>query len=86
MERPRVSKLEFQKVRNALAYHNFTELQRDRVEEIFRGDQEEESDFAGVDERELERGIVWMRENKSKHGFSDAQIDLIESEMKKYLN
>lgn len=85
MDKPRVSKLEFQKVRNALAYHNFTELQRDKVEQIFRGDLDEEADFAGVDEKELEKGITWMRENKSKHNFSDSQIDLIESEMKKYL-
>ena len=85
MDRPRVSKLEFQKVRNELAYHNFTELQRDKVEQIFRGDQEEEGDFAGVDARELENGVAWMRANKSKHGFSDSQIELIETEMKKYL-
>ncbi len=85
MDRPRISKLEFQKVRSGLVFHDFSKFQRDKVEEIFRGDLEEEGDWSGIDEHELEKGISWMRANKSKHGFSDNQIDLVEAEMRKYL-
>lgn len=85
MNRPRISKLEFQKIRSGLVFYNFSKFQRDKVEEIFRGDLEEDGNWSGVDERELERGIAWMHANKSKHGFSDEQIELIEAEMRKYL-
>ena len=85
MFKPRISKLEFQKLRSALVGHNFSKFERDKVEEIFRGDMEEIGDNAGIDANELTRGLAWMRANKSKHGLSDDKIELLEGEMKKWL-
>ena len=59
-------------------------MELDYLSMIFRADLDEpESEQQGIDEKELERGIEWMRENKSVHRISDSKIDIFEEEAKK---
>ena len=84
-DKPKITAKELKEVRQVLASRNFTQQQRDRVEEIFLGDMDEEDEKKGIDARELEERIKWMRSHKSRHGFSDSQIDLIEQELQERL-
>lgn len=82
---PIISHEEFREARVALGNQGFTSEQRDKLEEIFRGDLDEAGDAAGIDGFELERGIKWLKEHRSLHHFSDHQIELIETELRKRL-
>lgn len=87
--KPRVTNKEFKKVRGDLMSEGMNKRQRDRVEEIFSGDMHDEhpteSHPKGLEESEINARVKWMRENKSKHTFSDHQIDEIEASLKKRL-
>ena len=82
----RVSKEEFKKVRAALASEGMQKIEIDKVEEIFLGDIYETTDSQkGVDRKELEARIKWMRENMSKHRLSEKDVSLVEEKMSRYL-
>lgn len=85
--KPSVSSEEFRKyVRNGLASHNFTHKEIEFVEGFFHGDMNEDvSREKGVDAKELERGIVWLRTHPREHSLSSEQINILEIEMKKYI-
>ncbi len=86
--KPKVNPKEFKKVRFNLEIKGFSRQERDRVEEIFSGDMYEQVNSntpKGIDKQEITDRIAWMRANKSKHHFSDAQISIIESELTKFL-
>ena len=81
-----VSQREFKRIRSNLRRAG---LSRDRVSEvdkIFHGDlSDSDGGYRGIDKREIERGIKWMRDNKGSHNLSDTHIDTIEEELTKYL-
>jgi hypothetical protein len=80
--KPRVTKEEFQKVRSALSANGFTMKELDQVEEIFRGDMDDERDIdKGIDEFELKDAIAWMRTHESIHHISSDKISILEKEM-----
>jgi actin-like ATPase involved in cell morphogenesis len=82
----RVTEKEWQKVRSELAGHNFTEKERDRVEEIFRADMYEEKEKEkGISEEEINKGIAWMREHVDEHHISETKIDILERELRSRL-
>jgi len=86
--KPRVTDKEFKKVRGEMLNQGFSKIQRDRVEAIFKPDLLETPTKAhkkGLEEGEIDARIKWMRENKSKHNFSDHKIDEIESDLKERL-
>lgn len=86
--KPRVTDKEFKKVRGDMANQGFSKIQRDRAEAIFKPDIYEKSTPThghGLEEGEISARIKWLRENKSKHNFSDHQIDMLEADMKKRL-
>ena len=87
-QKPRVTDKEFKKVRGDLANQGFSKIQRDRIEAIFKPDLYEtptEAHKKGLEEGEINARIQWLRENKSKHNFSDHQIDEVEADLKKRL-
>ena len=85
-DKPHVSKLEFEKVIQALVSHNFTQVERNRVRELFVGDMTEAGyQQSGIDKGEIETKIKWLREHKSQHTFSDDQITILESKLLEYL-
>lgn len=86
--KPRISKEEWRKVRESLYSEGIhDERLRDRVEGIFRGDMESGEEHAehGIDKKELEDGLKYMRENPKSHGLSDGQMNTVEKVLKKYL-
>ena len=88
--KPRVTSKEFKKARVDLMSGGMSRRHRDRVEEIFSGDlydeKETESHPKGLEASEIDSRIKWMRENKSKHGLSDHEINEVEAALKKRLN
>jgi len=50
---------------------------------IFRADLNEPSQYeSGIDAKEIERGIKWMRANKRSHFISEGKIDILEDVLK----
>lgn len=87
--KPRITEKEFKKARGEMLNAGLNKRQRDRVEEIFSGDMYEQitdSHPKGIEKDELEQRIKWMRENKSKHGLSDHEIDEVEASLRKRLD
>jgi hypothetical protein len=83
--KPRVTKLEWKRVRGILydTYH-YTTKELDAVEEIFRGDMDEEKERdKGIDTDELVKGIQYMRQHMNLHHISLEKIDGLEKEMMK---
>ncbi|MFA5934839.1 MAG: hypothetical protein WC827_03080 [Candidatus Paceibacterota bacterium] len=84
--KPKITESEFKKIRAHLYNKDFTSDQLDKIEGIFRGDLYEDRDSdKGIDEKELERAIAWMRDNMSTHNISEQKIATLEEEMKKVL-
>ncbi len=85
IRKPNVSLVEFhEKVRVELANKGFDERKRNKVEMFFHGDLSESRDEdRGIDRSEISNGIKWLRENSSKHDFSDNDISLIEESLLK---
>jgi hypothetical protein len=69
---------EFQKVISTLYSRGFSQRERDEVLKIFRGDLYESGSEVGIDEKELERGLDFMRSNMRSHGLSSGKIDILE--------
>jgi hypothetical protein len=84
--KPRVTEREWQKIRSELAIDNFTLKERNRAEEILRGDlfESKESD-KGIDENEIDNAIAWMKEHVDEHYISLAKIDILEKRLKNKL-
>ncbi|OHA26450.1 MAG: hypothetical protein A3C06_02630 [Candidatus Taylorbacteria bacterium RIFCSPHIGHO2_02_FULL_46_13] len=85
--KPRVTKQEFhQKVRQSLYGNGFSHKELDQLEGYFGGDMHESgASHSGIDAKEVDRGVTWLREHKNDHTFSPKQIDDIETEFKKHL-
>lgn len=82
---PRVSKEEFACLVAVLADKGFDQKARDRVREIFMGDLNEDHLQDGIDAKEIERTMTWLRANKTKHILTDKQLDILETELKERL-
>lgn len=86
--KPRVTEEEYKKFRGDLAVNGMNEKRRNKVDQLFSGDMYEtvtDSEPRGIKLDELESRLEWLKENKSKHDFTDKEIDLIERMMRKYL-
>ena len=84
--RPYISKEEWLKIRNNLySVHNFSIIELDRAEDIFRGDMDEDDVNYGIDTKELSKGIQYMKEHTNIHHISLEKITILEAEMMKYL-
>ena len=83
--RPRVTPYELKLVKGILrSKYNFTEREANQVEEVFRGDIDEQKYLEkGIDTTELVKGIEWMRSHLNVHHISPKKIDILEIEMMK---
>lgn len=78
--KPRVTKKEFQKVRSALMSKGFNPQDITEAEEVFRADLDSDgSSGSGISEKEIDAGIVWLKNNIGKHRLSEQKIDILES-------
>ena len=85
--KPRVTPNEWKKARsNLYSINHFTEIELNKVEEIFRGDMNEQNTRDnGIDVNELVKGIEYMRSHLNVHHISLAKIDALEIEMMKWI-
>lgn len=84
--KPKVSKDEFKKIRNALYGRGLSSKEINEVEKIFHGDLHESSfSDVGISDSEIDRGITWLKSHMSSHTFSPEQISIIEEELRKKL-
>ncbi len=80
--KPRVTDKEYRRAKSEMLTAGFSERERAKVDEIFAPDFNVPGTDAhprGLEKEEIEARIKWLRENKSKHGFSDHRIDQIET-------
>lgn len=84
--KPRVTEKEYKKAKGELYSEGFSKRERAKVDDIFAPDfnmPSTESHPRGLEKNEIEARIKWMRENKSKHGLSDNDIDKVEEVLNK---
>ncbi len=82
----KVSKLEFKQVKTLLYHKGFSAREIDEAEMIFRSDLNEPGEYErGIDAKEIDQGIKWMKENKRSHILSDKKIDILEKTLKSKL-
>lgn len=84
----RVTDKEYKKVKNELFTEGFTQKERNKIDQIFKSDYYEPTKPThpkGLEKEEIEARVKWMRENKSKHGFSDKEISEVEASFKERL-
>jgi hypothetical protein len=84
--KPKLSKEEFQKAKNALSSYGFSEKEIDFVEGLFASDLHGTRDSnKGIQMEEIENNIKWLRSNLSSHALSKDQIVILERELKERL-
>lgn len=84
--KPKVSKREFSEACSGLYSKGFTSSQVNKVKSIFAGDLYESVESQkGIDSGEIATRMKWMRKNKSVHGFSSKQMDVIEKQLRSRL-
>lgn len=82
--KPSVSENEFKRIKSSLRQKGLSRRDVKEVEKVFHGHIEEaEPSQKGIDKKEAEDGIKWLRENKDSHTLSDSQINTVEEELKK---
>ena len=82
----KVTKEEFQKVRNYLYSMGFTHKELEEVEGIFRSDLDESASYErGISMEEIDKGISWMRANINTHHIPAQKIDILEKALKEKL-
>lgn len=86
--KPRVTQEEWKRVRATLLNkYYFTLREVNQIEEIFRGDMDEQKMLEkGIDTIELVKGIQWMRQHLNTHRISAKKIDAVEVEMMKWID
>jgi len=77
----KVSQKEFSDATSALYAKGFTSSEVEKFKQIFRGDlREVGEDQPGIDPRELENALEYMRKNRT---FPEHKIIIIEEQLKK---
>lgn len=76
--KPRVTHDEFADIRSRLSSRGFSERQIKDIRMIFHGALDEsEKDKRGIDAREIEAGILWMKDNMRIHSVSEEKIQML---------
>ena len=84
--KPKVSSVEFKRVRSHLHSNGFSREDINNVEKVFMGDLERSSSYEhGIDAKEVAERIKWLREHTSKHSLSPNQINTLEETLKRHL-
>jgi len=82
--KPRITKDEMSEARSVLYSKGFNDRDINEINKIFRGDMHESRDIdAGIDAKELEAGIKWLKDNPSSHKLPASKIAILEQVLKK---
>lgn len=77
--KPRVTKKEFQKVRSILLSKGFHPLDITEAEEVFHADFDNDgTSGSGITSKEIDAGIMWLKQNIGKHRLSENKIEILE--------
>jgi hypothetical protein len=83
--KPKISKNEFSEVRSTLR-ESMSKGDVDKVEYILRGSLDErQSTEKGIDKKELEKAMTYIKSKQSQLGFSNDKIEKIEKTLNDYL-
>lgn len=86
--KPVITPHEFKKqIRRDLYSKGFSRKQLNEVEKVFRGDLSDKSpssSFEGLDSKEIEGGVKWLRENPDKHKLSQDKISMLEESLRRH--
>lgn len=84
---PRITPEEFKKkVLSQLYVHGFTQRERDEVEKILHADMfEDRTEDIGIDAKELDRQIQWLKSNTGRHLLSAEKIDALDQVLRSYI-
>ena len=84
--KPRVTAIEWSKVRTSLFNRDFTKKEIDWIEGLFQGSLHEMNPKdAGIQGDEIEQTLGWLRANMTKHHLTDAKITLLEGALRMQL-
>jgi len=82
----RIDRHEFKKALYKLrASGGFSNSEIDEVENLFRGDLNEDGSSAGISKEELRRGIDYLKKYRGNHHLSSEEIEKLEEALKRYL-
>jgi hypothetical protein len=81
--KPRVTALEWKKVRTSLFNRGFSKKEIDWVEGFFQSSLNETGiKDAGIQQNEIDQAVSWLRMNAGKHKISEEKIVLLEDALK----
>ena len=80
----RVTQQEWEEIRSSL-YSKLDEVERVELEKFFRADMSEEGIESGISRAEFEAGMMWLKNNLSKHKFEETDFPEIEKYFEKHL-
>jgi NADP-dependent 3-hydroxy acid dehydrogenase YdfG len=81
--KPRVTTIEWKKVRASLFGRGFEKKEIDWVEGLFQGSLHELNiKDAGIQGDEIAQTIAWLRANPTKHRLNDTKITLLEGALR----
>lgn len=82
----RVTAEEYKRARSRMHAKDLTELELNKVDELFQASLYEQRDEdKGIDEKEIDSTISWMRAHMHEHNIPDHKITIIESCLKEFL-
>ncbi|MEK7636399.1 MAG: hypothetical protein AAB362_01825 [Patescibacteria group bacterium] len=83
--KPHVGSEEYKLVRGHLHSEGFSQQELADVDMIFLGDLEKKSGsyHRGIDEKELQEKIKWLRAHPNSHRLESSKIDKLEESLKK---
>ncbi len=82
--KPHVTSIEYKRVRGYLYSEGFSRQELADVDMLFLGDMEKDSSYnRGIDAKELEEKIKWLREHPSRHHLEPNKIDKLEEVLRK---
>lgn len=80
-----VSEDEFEDVLRECRSQGFNSRELRELEKIFRGDLFERGSNRGIDRKEMEEALKWMRKNVSNHRILPKKITILEELLKEKL-
>ncbi|PIQ68619.1 MAG: hypothetical protein COV91_03190, partial [Candidatus Taylorbacteria bacterium CG11_big_fil_rev_8_21_14_0_20_46_11] len=76
---------EFKRALWKLRERGFSDMERDEVENVFRGDIHESGSSSGISSDELKKGLHYLKHHPENHHLSRDEIQRLEETLKHYL-
>jgi hypothetical protein len=84
--KPKVTKKELKRAAYQLDVHQgFSKKDVTDMRKVLSGHMNELGSQRGLDKKEIDASLKWMRNNMSKHSLSRKQVDKMEKELRKRL-